>query len=227
MNRSAFFGRLGFGPDPFGRGRPGPFGCALGRLAVGALARPIPLPRFSLVVSGARGKRPRLTGGAPGPFTGRLAAPRSPTAWWSRRGFAGPRPRSARSAGLLTVLPRRASRGARLGAFLESVPGIAMFAARSPGVAALLEGWFRRALCRLGLLGRVPQFSAGEPLHHDVGVLPPELMKRGQKLLPLARPEGSRLLIDQDGPVRVARRHPSIVAGIDAMWATDPLLKIA
>ena len=67
----------------------------------------------------------------------------------------------------------------------------------------------RRALCRLFGLGRVPDAAAGEPLHHDVAVLPAQLVERRQQFFPFARPEGRWLLIDEDRPVCVARRHLS------------------
>ena len=81
-------------------------------------------------------------------------------------------------------------------------------------VAALAR---RRRRVLLGLeivafgLARRPQLAAREPLHGDVGVLALQLDNGGLQLLALARAEGRRLVVDQDRPVGVARRHPAIL----------------
>jgi len=90
---------------------------------------------------------------------------------------------------------------------LEAFTGVAVFAARPPIAAALFASRLRRALRGLRLLRRFPQPSAREPLHHDIGVLPLQLVKRRQELFALARAKGRGHLIDEDGPVRVARGH--------------------
>jgi len=79
--------------------------------------------------------------------------------------------------------------------------------ARSPVAAPLFERRLRGALRGLRLRGRFPQAPAREPLHHDIGILPLQLMERRQKLFALARAKGRGFLIDEDGPVRVARGH--------------------
>jgi hypothetical protein len=99
---------------------------------------------------------------------------------------------------------------------LESIAGIAVFAAWPPVATPLFERWLRRALRGPRRLGRLPQASAREPLHHDVDAFSAQLMKRRQKLLALARAKGRRLLVNENRPVGVARGHSPIVAGIRA-----------
>src|SRR5207244_18458 len=65
----------------------------------------------------------------------------------------------------------------------------------------------RRALRGLRRFRRLPQPPAREPFHHHVGVLPPQLIEGGQELFALAGAKGRRLLVDQNGPVRVPWRH--------------------
>ena len=102
----------------------------------------------------------------------------------------------------------------RLRSLLEAITGIAVFAARPPVTAPLLERRFRRTLSGLRRLRRLPQPPARKPFHDNVGVLSAQLIERRQELFALARAKGRRLLVDEDGPVRVARRHPCIVTGI-------------
>jgi hypothetical protein len=61
-----------------------------------------------------------------------------------------------------------------------------------------------RRLCRLW---RVPQAAAGVPLHRDVGVFPLQLVERGQQLVAFAGAKRGRSVVDEDGPVGVARGH--------------------
>ncbi|MCC7416216.1 MAG: hypothetical protein IT176_03675 [Acidobacteria bacterium] len=112
---------------------------------------------------------------------------------------------------------------------VEAIPGIAVLAAGPPvassragccvvtGSASLrfpAEEGRAGALAPLEVvvlgLRRVPQPPARKPLHRGVRVLALELVQRGQQLLPLARAERGRPVVDQDGPEGVAWRHASL-----------------
>jgi Uma2 family endonuclease len=125
------------------------------------------------------------------------------------------------------ILLRPRALGAIL--FLEAISWILVRSAGTP-VAAPPLGAFRplparlarragRVLLRLKILAlrlaRLPQLAAREPAHGDVGVLALQLHERRLQLLALAGAKRRRLVVDQDSPVRVARRHPAILAAFD------------
>jgi hypothetical protein len=64
-----------------------------------------------------------------------------------------------------------------------------------------------------------PQPAPREPFHDDVGILAQQLVERREQLAALARAECRRLVVDQDRPIRVARRHRPILAGIETIFA--------
>jgi hypothetical protein len=144
-----------------------------------------------------------------GRFTGiaGVVAPGLPAA--SR--WCAPWPRGPGSFGtttrLFARLPRLGPVTRRLRSLLETFAGVAVFAAGPPVTAPLFDPRLRCALRGLRLDRRFPQPSAREPLHDDVRVLPLQLVKRREQLFALARAKSRRLLIDEDGPVRVARGH--------------------
>jgi hypothetical protein len=144
-----------------------------------------------------------------GRFTGiaGVVAPGLPAA--SR--WCAPWPRGPGSFGtttrLFARLPRIGPVTRRLRSLLETFAGVAVFAAGPPVTAPLFDPRLRCALRGLRLDRRFPQPSAREPLHDDVRVLPLQLVKRREQLFALARAKSRRLLIDEDGPVRVARGH--------------------
>ena len=111
--------------------------------------------------------------------------------------------------------------------FLESIARILVRAAGTPVAPPPLRGRRRTIAPRLTRRGRRmflrleivalrfarrPQLSPREPLHGDVGVLPLQLHEGRLQLLALARAEGGRLVVDQNRPVRIAGRHPLILA---------------
>jgi len=154
------------------------------------------LPSWFRLCGDPRRSTPRFI--TPRPAGSRRPALR-PARPWTRRG----------TAALGFPIARRLRSGVlRLRTLLESIAGIAVFAARPPVAAAFFGRRFRRALRGLRRLGRLPQSSAREPLHDDVGVLPAKLMESGEKLFALAGAKGRRLLVDENRPVRVARGHP-------------------
>jgi hypothetical protein len=94
---------------------------------------------------------------------------------------------------------------------LESRARVLVLAARSPVLRPPLCGPLQIFSRPLRLLRRIPQPAAREPLHHDIAVLPPKLIQRGQQLFLVTRAERGRFVVDEDGPVRVAGRHYAIV----------------
>src|SRR5438034_208588 len=80
----------------------------------------------------------------------------------------------------------RAGRNAvRRRSLLEAIARVAMLAAGPPGGGPLWRRRLRRALSGLRLFRRLPEPAAREPLHHDVGVLPPQLIERRQQFFAL------------------------------------------
>src|ERR1700687_4112378 len=102
---------------------------------------------------------------------------------------------------------------ARLRALLETLPRVLVGSTGPPLGAAPFGNHLLTLGCRRLLRG-FPQPPAREPLHYHIFTRAPELVKRRQQLLLLARAERGRLAVDEDGPVRVARRHGSILARI-------------
>ena len=86
--------------------------------------------------------------------------------------------------------------------------GTPVASARLPAIART-SGAARVSSAPRRTLGvrRLPEFSAREPSQDHVLVRAFQLMKRRQQLLLIARAEGRRFSIDQDRPVREARRH--------------------
>jgi hypothetical protein len=100
------------------------------------------------------------------------------------------------------------------GFLLEPIARILVHAARPPVAAAFFSAG-RRSLLRFSLgLRRFPQTAAREPLHDHVRIGPPELRERRQQFLALTGPKRSGLAVDENRPVRVTRRHISILAAI-------------
>src|SRR5581483_933353 len=99
----------------------------------------------------------------------------------------------------------------RLPPLLEACARVCVFAARPPLACAMLAGRTRTSLRIACFLGAVPQAFAREPLEHDVRVRPLQLMERRQELLFFAGAKRGRLVVDQNRPVGVARRHRVIV----------------
>jgi len=97
---------------------------------------------------------------------------------------------------------------AEIGLLAKPIARIRVRAARPPRGAAFFSGdgspppplVARR-------LRRVPEFAAAEPLHRHVGVRALQLTQGGQQVLGQLRAERGRAVVDQDGPVREARRH--------------------
>src|SRR5438874_5059016 len=174
---------------------------------------------------------------APGPlsFAGRFVRPRSlalarrlsrppsfgstvaraiPAAARRRR----PRRRSAGGrpiAGVRIALGRRVPFGALLALLppprflVESRARILVLAAGPPVAAALLARELRPAPRGVLRLRRFPQPPLREPLQLDALVRAPQLRERRHELLLLARAERRRLVVNQNRPVREARRHIS------------------
>src|SRR5262245_35268166 len=82
-----------------------------------------------------------------------------------------------------------------------------MVAAWPPVAAARFVTWLRLALGAVRLLGTLPEASPREPLEGDVGIGALELVKGRLQVGLVARSEGGRLVVDEDGPVREARWH--------------------
>jgi len=84
--------------------------------------------------------------------------------------------------------------------------GVAMFTARAP----VLPSWCSEGgppPCGSRVFRRIPQPSVGEPLHHDVGVGATQLVERRQQVVGLRGAKRRRAVVDEEGPVRKARRH--------------------
>jgi hypothetical protein len=82
--------------------------------------------------------------------------------------------------------------------------------ARPPGGPAPLGRTRLPPGCALGFR-RLPDPAAREPFHHDVGIRAAQLVERRQQIVRGSCPERRWLLIDEDRPVRVPRRHDVIV----------------
>jgi hypothetical protein len=95
----------------------------------------------------------------------------------------------------------------------ELLSRIAVFAAGPPvsvAVPARVDAFARlRPAC---LFLRRPQLAAREPFHLGVGMFLLDSLERRQQLLTFRCPEGGGQSSRNDGPVRVARRHNTIVA---------------
>src|SRR6267142_796994 len=169
---------------------------------------------------------------APRPIALRLVAPSASACAAIRRATARfltvRRPRRAE---LLAIAPRRRSVAVRPRAlgpvlFLEPIAWILVLAAGPPVGGAFFPAGARASSCRRAACPlpplkvlvlpflRLPQPAARKPLHHDVRVLALQLVERRQQFLALARAEGRRLVVDQNRPVRMARGHACILAGI-------------
>ncbi len=92
---------------------------------------------------------------------------------------------------------------------LGSGSRVAMLAARSPVFSSrrLKRGLTTRAL---RLLRRIPQTPVREPLHHDVGVRAAQLIERRQQVVGLRCAKRGWAVVDEEGPVREARRHDEV-----------------
>lgn len=97
--------------------------------------------------------------------------------------------------------------------FLEPRAWVLVLPARPPVAAAFFAGAFHVPGRPLRLLGCIPQTPAGEPPQHGIRTLPLQLVQRRQQLFSVARPERGWLAVDQNGPVRITRRHEYILAG--------------
>ncbi len=173
----------------------------------------------------------------PGPIAARRAAARGATAPGSiatrgpaRRGFVRP---------WLTVAAALRPHAVRAILLLESIARILVHAAGAPILAAVFLVASPRRIARgragrrlpftpfvrpggralaplkvfaLELL-RLPQPAACEPLHLGVRVLALQLVERRQQFFLLPRAKRRRLVVDEDGPVRVARRHALLWQG--------------
>jgi hypothetical protein len=80
-----------------------------------------------------------------------------------------------------------------------------------PVAPAFLAAPFHVAPRPLRLLRVIPQLAAREPLHDNVLVRALQLRKRRLQLLLLGRTKSRWLVVDQDRPVRIPRRHAAIV----------------
>src|SRR2546425_1139659 len=96
---------------------------------------------------------------------------------------------------------------------------ILVLAAGSPVAAAHVSFASRRrahiprAPRRTLGIRRFPQLPAREPLQPHILVRALQLIERGQQLLMIARAKRGRLAVDQNRPVRKARRHRVILPG--------------
>ena len=99
---------------------------------------------------------------------------------------------------------------------VESRPRILVIATGTPVTVALLRlatvAVFLALEFSVLLLARVPEPSAGEPLHLRVRVRALELIQRWQELVCFARAKRGRGAVDQDRPVCEAGRHRPIIA---------------
>jgi hypothetical protein len=102
---------------------------------------------------------------------------------------------------IVVAPPRRIARG-RAGRQLPLTPLV------GPGGRALAP----LEVFALELL-RLPQPAASEPLHLGVRVLALQLVERRQQFFLLTRAKRRRFVVDEDGPVRVARRHTLLWQG--------------
>lgn len=75
------------------------------------------------------------------------------------------------------------------------------------------------------LLLRLPQTAARKPPEQHVVVGAFQLVERRQQLLLIARTECRRLPVDEDGPVREARRHASVLYGASEPDAAQPRIE--
>src|SRR5262249_27405557 len=81
----------------------------------------------------------------------------------------------------------------------------------SPGPPLLAPAFDGLARARRALrLRRVPQPPAREPLQNDVLVRALELAERRQEIRGVARPERRGRVVDENRPVREARRHTGV-----------------
>jgi hypothetical protein len=155
------------------------------------------LPRFSL-----------------GPWSGRLGLPRPVATRRPARRFIRPGSIARWRATELVALRAHLAPLAPLRFLVELRARIFVVAARPPILITPLPRHLR-FLPRLALrLLRVPQPALREPFQLDVRIRAFELRERRQQLLPLARAERRRRVVDEDRPVRKARRHLCIVTGI-------------
>jgi hypothetical protein len=115
----------------------------------------------------------------------------------------------------------------RLLRVLVLLSGIAMLSTRAPVLVAAL--WFaaRALLLAVALrprtfpsplaapvprltrcVARIKELTALEPLHDRRIILLPEAIQGRQQFLRVMRAERCRLVVDQDCPIGMARRHP-------------------
>ena len=90
---------------------------------------------------------------------------------------------------------------------VEPRAGVFVLPAGPPLAAALLVRPLHVDARPSRLFRCVPYASAREPLHHDVRILSLQLMKGRLYLFSVARAKGGRLVVDENGPVRVTRGH--------------------
>ena len=106
--------------------------------------------------------------------------------------------------------------------------GAAPLVGRRTAVASLRSGAFPTAfaLAEAGGASRiagVEELPAFEPLHDGGGVFLAQAVECGQEFFGIVGAERSRLVVDEDGPIRVARGHVAIVrlctgAGSGLRW---------
>jgi hypothetical protein len=60
-------------------------------------------------------------------------------------------------------------------------------------------------------IARFPQLAALEPLQLRVGMFLAQAIERRQQLFELVRSKRRRLIVDDDRPIRVSRRHGAII----------------
>ena len=116
-------------------------------------------------------------------------------------------------AGSIDAVVRRRRASLLAVSLLEPCSRVLVLAARPPFRASLFAE-LGLALSLPLRIWRLPESPARKPFHHDVLVGAAELMEGRQQVFLSFRAKRSRLLIDEDGPIHVARRHEGIVQSL-------------